>query len=130
MAENEKKNEVTLTIAAMRIGKIKLLSSGLANIQDQAIAENKTSMFEHSKLVSKKQHTISEQLKIAITPNMLKEEFDNATVVADDIEIDNTGFSVPEIDMSELDNMAAKKERMREVPSSTSSEVDDFFDSM
>lgn len=129
VTENEKKNEVTLTIAAMRIGKIKLLSSGLANIQEQAIAENKISMFEHSKLVSKKQHDISEQLKIAITPNMLKEEFDDATVVADDIEIETQGFNIPQIDMNELETMNVKKEEKRDVPASTSKEVDDFFDS-
>ena len=130
VTENEKKNEVILTIAAMRIGKIKLLSSGLANIQEQAVAENKISMYEHSKLVSKKQHSISEQLKLAITPNMLKEEFDNATVVADNIEIDTKGFSVPEIDESELETMTIKKDERREVLPSTSQEVDDFFDSM
>ena len=86
-------------------------------------------MFEHSKLVSKKQHDISEQLKIAITPNMLKEEFDDATVVADDIEIETQGFNIPQIDMNELETMNVKKEEKRDVPASTSKEVDDFFDS-
>ena len=130
VTENEKKNEVTLTIAAMRIGKIKLLASGLANIQEQAIAENKISMVEHSKLVNKNQNKISEQLKIAITPSLLKEEFDNATVVADDIDIKAPTFEVPKVNMDELAMISSKTNTMREVPSATSSEVDDFFDSM
>lgn len=131
-SENEKKNEVVLTIAAMRIGKIKLLATGLANIQEQAIAENKISMVEHSKLINKKQTAISEQLKMAITPNMLKEDFDNATVVAEDIEIETSKpqFSVPKVDMRELDKLNDKKSELKDVPSATSQEVDNFFDSM
>lgn len=129
-SENDKKNEVILTIAAMRIGKIKMLASGLANIQEQAITENKTSMIEHGKLVNKKQNQISEQLKIAITPAMLKEEFDNATVVADDIEIEQPTFTLPKVNMEELSQINDKSNNMRDVPPSTSQEVEDFFDSM
>lgn len=127
--DNDKKNEVTLVIAAMRIGKIKLLSSGLANIQEQAIAENKISMYEHSKLLSKKQHEISEQLKLAITPAMLKEEFDNATVVADDMELDNTP-AIPRIDISEIEDMHKKNKVATTEIKTGNSEVDDFFDSI
>lgn len=129
-SENDKKNEVILTIAAMRIGKIKMLASGLANIQEQAITENKISMIEHGKLVNKKQNQISEQLKIAITPAMLKEEFDNATVVADDIEIEQPTFTLPKVNMEELSQINDKSNTMRDVPPSTSQEVEDFFDSM
>lgn len=129
-SENDKKNEVILTIAAMRIGKIKMLASGLANIQEQAITENKTSMIEHGKLINKKQNQISEQLKIAITPAMLKEEFDNATVVADDIEIEQPTFTLPKVNMEELSQINDKSSTMRDVPPSTSQEVEDFFDSM
>lgn len=123
--DNAKKNEVTLLIAAMRISKIKMLASGLSEEQNQAVAENAISMFEHSKLIKRSQHEVSEQLKLAITPSLIKEEFVESAVVADKVDIMP---SFPKINMEE---MHREKPKYIEDESFTSEEedaLDSFFD--
>jgi len=119
--DNDKKNEVTLVIAAMRIAKIELLANGLADAQEEAIAENKISMVEHSKMLKKTQETVSEQLKMAVNPAMIKENFDNVAVVAESIDL------VPKIDVSELSKVNEEKTVTSQVPLSTNDEIEDFF---
>lgn len=124
--DNAKKNEVTLLIAAMRISKVKMLASGLSEEQEQAAAENSISMFEHSKMIKKSQHDVSEQLKLAITPSFIKEEFVDSAVVADKVEIAPT---YPKIDMSEMYKKEDKILHMEgEADTEEEAALNSFFD--
>ena len=123
--DNAKKNEVTLLIAAMRISKIKMLASGLSEEQDQAVAENAISMFEHSKLIKKSQHEVSEQLKLAITPSLIKEEFVESAVVADKVELMPT---FPKINMEEMHTEKHRYTEEKELTSEEEDALDSFFD--
>lgn len=123
--DNAKKNEVTLLIAAMRISKIKMLASGLSEEQDQAVAENAISMFEHSKLIKKSQHEVSEQLKLAITPSLIKEEFVESAVVTDKVELMP---SFPKINMEEMYIEKKKDIEDKVVTSEEEDALDSFFD--
>lgn len=118
---NSKKNEVVLTILAMRIGKIQLLASGLAYEQSEAIAENKISMTEHNKLVKKDNSNISEQLKMKLTQGDIKETFKDVAVVEQNVDI------LPPVDMSEIhmeDNVDTHEDKETE---KINKEIDDFF---
>lgn len=119
--DNDKKNEVTLTIAAIRVGKIQLLSGGLAEEQETAIAENRMSMAEHHKLLKQQQTEVSEQLKLQITPALIKEEFEDAATVMDNI-------TLPKIDPKEFEIMHQESKVVEEKVIEEDDDIDSFFD--
>lgn len=120
-AEDTAKNEVLLTTTAMRISKINLLANGLAHEQEEAIAENKISLYEHSKKLKANNETISEKLKMDISIEDLNESFDNITTVS------NTANLLDDIELPELKPIE-RVEKPSDVIESIGAGVDDFFD--
>lgn len=121
-AEDDSKNELLLTTTAMRISKIQLLANGLANEQSEAIAENKISLYEHSKKLKVDNETIAEQMKIDLTPSEINDSFDNIRqVVNTQGLLDN--IKVPEIAVEQTETEDTKTKNLN-----LGSAVDDFFE--
>ena len=121
-AEDNAKNEVLLTTTAMRIGKIELLANGLANEQHQAIAENKVSLFEHSKKLKVNNETVAEQLKYDLTQQDINDTFDDVRQVAN---TQNLLESVVET-IDDTPEEVSEQENKQQI--NLGSNVDDFFD--
>ena len=86
LGDDDAKNEVALTTAAMRVGKIELLAKGLSEELPKAIEENKISMVEHSKKINANKMEVSEQLKSDISIEDVNNTFkDTKAVVGDDV---------------------------------------------
>lgn len=81
--DNDKKNEILLINTAMRIGKVNMLANGLADEQKVAVAENKNSLAEHSKLLKKNNNKITEKLKMGLGVTDIAENFGETAVVKD-----------------------------------------------
>jgi DNA polymerase-3 subunit gamma/tau len=120
-AEDDSKNEVLLVTTAMRISKINLLANGLANEQKESIAENKLSLFEHSKKLKANNETISEKLKMDLGLDNIKESFEDVTTITD------TAGLLDSIELPELKPME-KVEDTKSNKESIGSDVDNFFD--
>ena len=121
--EDDAKNDMLLTITAMRISKIQLLASGLADAQSEAITENKVSLYEHSKKLKANNAAIAEQMRIDINSKTLKDEFDEVEqVVGTQNLLDNV--QIPEVEITEdEDDLIPKKKNL-----TLGEEVDSFFD--
>ena len=123
--DNDKKNELTLTVLAMRISKIELLANGLDREQESAIAENKISMVEHSKLIEEKRKAAKEQMTMAITPEIINDEYEDVKVVES-----TAGLNLPSISEDEITRMHEQKKEVIEKDINTGdSDIDKFFNS-
>lgn len=120
-SENQSKNEMLLTLTAMRISKIKLLANGLNNEVAQSIAENKISLVEHSKMLRSANSEITEKLKIELDMENINDTFDDVSVVS------NTASILEDIKLPEL-NPIEKKSSSETANISLGEEVDSFFD--
>ena len=121
-AEDNAKNEMLLTITAMRISKVELLANGLAKEQSNAIIENKTSLYEHSQRLKEARAQIEEQMKIDVTPEDLKDSFDEIRQV---VNTDNIfeGINMDTITMPSLEEKEIDKQVI-----SVDDDIDSFFD--
>ena len=120
--EDTAKNEILLTTTAMRIAKIELLANGLATESNQAIVENKVSLYEHSKKLNINNEDVVEQMKVDITPADIKDSFDNIRQVANTAGIlDN--IQIPDIEIPIEEDKEEIKENIN-----LGEEVDNFFD--
>lgn len=119
--DNDSKNEMLLIVTAMRISKIKLLANGLGQEQSEAIAENKESLFEHSKKLSVDNSKVIEQLKVDITPADIKDSFDSIEQVVNTKNLLDT-VTIPDIIEVEETEEEEKVDKV-----SLGKEVDDFF---
>jgi len=100
--DSEAKLELLLTTTAMRISKIDYMSKGLASEREQAVIDNKKSLYEHSKLLKKTQNTVSERLKMDLDIESIASEFDEAAVIDTEISLlDNV--DIPDIIYEEYD---------------------------
>lgn len=120
--DDSSKNELLLTTTAMRISKIDLLANGLSKESENAIVENKVSLYEHSKKLKVNNENVVEQMKVDVTPADIKDTFDNISQVVNTAGI-LKGVQLPDIDIQEND----KKEEI-DSKISLGNEVDDFFD--
>lgn len=119
--EESSRNEVLLTTAAMRISKLDLLANGLAEEQQNAVAENKISLYEHSKKLKADNAEVAEQLKTEVNINSIKDDFEGLRQVANTAGI---------IELGQLQNInipVDEGEKEEEKVTSIGSEVDDFF---
>lgn len=121
-AEDNAKNEVLLTTTAMRIGKIELLANGLANEQHQAVAENKVSLFEHSKKLKVNNETVAEQLKYDLTQQDINDTFDGVRQVA------NTQNLLDSIEVPEIEPVEKTDDTEPNKNVSLGNNIDSFFD--
>jgi DNA polymerase III gamma/tau subunit len=130
--DNDKESEFLLLLTALRISKIKLISNGLSDTLDTAVAENKISMVEHRKALERNRVNldISEQLKMEMTPATIKEEFDDAAIITEEMEITKPSTVLPSIDPSEYEQLTANKQTATKSNNSNTNEVDNFFDSL
>jgi DNA polymerase III gamma/tau subunit len=120
--DRDNRNTMLLITTAMRIGKINLLANGLASEQSEAVAENKISVYEHSKMLQSNNSEIIEQTKINLDLEMIKDEFKDSSQVIDTGNLlDNV--EIPYID---LDSNIEPEEEQSKVKS-LGSEVDEFF---
>lgn len=120
--DDDAKNELLLTTTAMRISKIELLANGLADEAEHAIVENKISLYEHSKKLKVNNDEIAEQLKMDVTPEDIKQSFDDIRQVANTAGLlDNATLTY--IDIQPADDNEDKKENLN-----LGKEIDDFFD--
>lgn len=119
--DNDAKNEMLLTLTAMRISKIQLLANGLANEQSEAIKENKISLFEHSQKLKSNNEEIAEQLKLELTPNEIKESFGDIRQVV------NTQNLLDTIKLPPLEATSISDDSNNNKNVSLGAEVDDFF---
>lgn len=120
--DDDAKNELLLTTTAMRISKIGLLANGLADEAEHAIVENKVSLYEHSKKLKVNNDEIAEQLKMDVTPEDIKQSFDDIRQVANTAGLlDNVTLTY--IDIQPADDNGDKKENLN-----LGKEIDDFFD--
>jgi DNA polymerase-3 subunit gamma/tau len=120
--EDNAKNEVLLTTTAMRISKVNLLANGLANEQSQAIAENKISLYEHSKQLKVDNESVAEQMKTDITPTEIKDSFGEIRQVV------NTAGLLDSIQLPELEQPVSTEVDERKEILHLGSAVDNFFD--
>jgi len=121
-AEDNAKNEVLLTTTAMRIGKIELLANGLAEEQHQAVAENKVSLFEHSKKLKVDNESVAEQLKFDLTQQDVKDTFEDVRQVA------NTQNLLESVTETIVEPPKEESNDIKNNKVSLGSNVDDFFD--
>lgn len=120
--DDDAKNELLLTTTAMRISKIDLLANGLADEAEHAIVENKVSLYEHSKKLKVNNDEIAEQLKMDVTPEDIKQSFDDIRQVTNTAGLlDNVTLTY--IDIQPADDNGDKKENLN-----LGKEIDDFFD--
>ena len=75
------KNELLLTTTAIRVSKIQLISQGLANEAEEAIVENKKSLYEHAKMLKENNIKAEEQSKIDVGITGLNDSFSNITQI-------------------------------------------------
>jgi DNA polymerase-3 subunit gamma/tau len=120
--EDNAKNEVLLTTTAMRISKVNLLANGLANEQNQAIAENKISLYEHSKQLKVDNESVAEQMKTDITPAEIKDSFGDIRQVV------NTAGLLDNIQLPELEQPVTSEADERNEILHLGNAVDSFFD--
>lgn len=120
--DDSSKNELLLTTTAMRISKIDLLANGLSKESESAIAENKVSLYEHSKKLKTNNENIVEQMKVDVTPADIKDTFDNISQVVNTAGI-LKGMQLPNIDIQEDDKKDETSSKIN-----LGNEVDDFFD--
>lgn len=120
--EDTSKNEILLTTTAMRIAKIDLLANGLANESNTAIAENKISLYEHSKKLKTNNEDIVEQMKVDVTPADIKESFGDIRQVA------NTAGILDLSNLPDLNTVPDVVEEHKEEKVVIGEEVDSFFD--
>lgn len=120
--DDDAKNELLLTTTAMRISKIELLANGLADEAEQAIVENKVSLYEHSKKLNVNNDEIAEQLKMDVTPEDIKQSFDDIRQVVNTAGLLDSA-TLPDIDIQPADDNGDKKENLN-----LGKEIDDFFD--
>lgn len=83
-SSNDISNETLLITTGLRITKLGLLSKGLASFSEEAVVENKTSLAEHAKMLSRENKKVSEQAKFNITPAFAQESFEGASLVDTD----------------------------------------------
>lgn len=82
LCADENKNELILTTTAMRVGKIKLIASGLGNEAGAASAENRKSLSEYQKQLKKEQSEIgSNTLTFAPSKQAFADMFKDVTVI-------------------------------------------------
>lgn len=120
--DDSARNEVLLTITAMRISKIKLLASGLADEASDAIVENKESLYQHSQKLKEDNAKAIEQLKMELNINTIKDSFENVKQVNNTANLLRT-TPVPDIDFTEQPEEQPKKKNVE-----LGSSIDQFFD--
>ena len=121
LPENDARNEITLITTALRIGKIELLANNLQKEQTVAVEENKTSLYEHSKMLKADNNSLQEQLKMDINPANIKDTFgDTRQVINTQNLLDN--ITLPELEVP-LDTAPEPKTNNINLGSA----VDDFF---
>lgn len=120
-AEDTSRNEVLLTLTAMRINKVDMLANGLADEQSKAIAENKLSLSEHSKKLKGINIEALEKLKTDLSIEDSKESFGDIEVVENSAGILDS-IKLPELKPVE-DTTAIDNEKVK-----LGEEVDSFFD--
>ena len=106
----------------MRIGKIELLANGLANEQHQAVAENKVSLFEHSKKLKVNNETVAEQLKYDLTQQDINDTFDDVRQVA------NTQNLLDSIEVPEIEPVEKADDTEPNKNVNLGNNIDSFFD--
>ena len=121
--DNENKNDLMLIVNAMRISKINLLAQGLSNEVNEAITENKISVYEHQKNLKNNSEAAMEAQKIDLGIAEIKEEFSEASRVVSTFDLlKQAEENLPSLDADDT---------VEEVPVekvSISSDVDDFLD--
>ena len=121
-AEDQSRNEVLLTITAMRISKIGLLAKGLINEQAEAVNENRISLVEHSKLLKTDNVAALEKLKMEMSLENINDEFENIKTINETIEVDEGLPELPEFkSIEEADQTNPAIDKLNE-------SVDNFFD--
>ena len=121
-AEDQSRNEVLLTITAMRISKIGLLAKGLINEQAEAVNENRISLVEHSKLLKTDNVAALEKLKMDMSLENINDEFENIKTINETIEVDEGLPELPEFkSIEEADQTNPAIDKLNE-------SVDNFFD--
>lgn len=119
--EDNARNEVLLTLTAMRISKVGLLANGLNNEQSEAIAENKMSLVEHSKKLREVNLGALEKLKTDLSIEDSKESFGEIEVVENSAGILDS-IKLPELKpIEDTNTISEEKVKLGE-------EVDSFFD--
>lgn len=79
--DNENKSNMEIILTAMRIGKISLLSKGLAKEREEAIKENKVSLVEHKKLLDERNAKVTEEARMEVDEEMVRDGFSGAREV-------------------------------------------------
>lgn len=121
--DDDAKNEMLLTLTAMRISKVNLLANGLANEQEEAIVENRVSLVEHQKLLKNDNAEAMEAQKLDLDLAEIKEEFGDVHQVVDTYNLlDEAKASIS--DMPALD--ASTEQKAENI--SIGKELDDFLD--
>lgn len=123
--EDSARNELLLTLTGMRVSKIKLLASGLAEENKEAITENKISVYEHSKKLKSDNSELAEQLKIDINTASINESFDNIK------QVPNTKGLLDDVVIPDIEVDAEKvnkEDEARKIKSNLGNEIDGFFD--
>lgn len=119
--EDTARNEVLLTLTAMRISKVGMLANGLNNEQSEAIAENKMSLVEHSKKLREVNLGALEKLKTDLSIEDSKDSFGEIEVVENSAGILDS-IKLPELKPIE-DTKVISEEKVK-----LGEEVDSFFD--
>lgn len=119
-SEDDNKNQLLLTTTAMRISKIELLANGLAKEQENAIIENKVSLYEHSKNKKLDSVNIEEVPKIELNTESLNDNFEDIRTVANTKDLLDS-VVVPIIEVDSSDDIAEENKL------DLGAEVDDFF---
>lgn len=121
-SEDQSRNEVLLTITALRISKIDLLAKGLVNEQVNAISENRNSLVEHSKMLKTDNIAALEKLKMDLSMENINDEFDNIVTIDESIPEETEELELPELQPVEsVEETNADIDKLNE-------SVDDFFD--
>jgi DNA polymerase-3 subunit gamma/tau len=120
--DEDNRNALLLVTTAMRIGKINLLANGLAEEQSESIAENKISVYEHSKKLKSNNAEVIEQTKMNLDLQMFKEEFEDSAQVL------NTGNLLNDVKIPYVDIDATNEDTTENTNSDDEvNEVDAFF---
>ncbi len=119
------KNELLLTILAIRISKISLLAKGLYGEQAKAQEENTVSLLEHQNKLRVDPTVSLEKLRTELNLNEINEQFNDIKVIEDTEDIVNK-LHVPDVGLVKIEDTA--KEESEQEADAESSEIDDFFD--
>lgn len=117
------KNEMLLTILAMRISKISLMAKGLYGEVEKAQEENTMSLLEHQNKLRVDPSVSLEKIRTELDLNEVNEQFNNIEIIENTDDIIGK-LKVKDVGLVKMeDEVQEKKEEHTE-----NSEIDDFFD--